>query len=73
MYGEGSVWFPERAAELAASLSASISLDRLIIDEVSLDLSLRSSTGLYIALDHSPLKLNLFDRYLNDLVRRVFL
>jgi len=53
------VAFPDHVSDILSSVAASMSLDRIVVHEMSLDLSLRSSTKLYIALDHSPLKVNL--------------
>ena len=54
--------FPDRISDVMHSLVSSTSVDRIVVGEISLDLSLRSSTRLYIALDHSPLKLDHFER-----------
>ena len=48
--------FPDHVTDDLSSVATSMSLDYIIVKEISLDLSLRSSTKLYIALDHSPLK-----------------
>ena len=58
------VSFPDRVAEALSSLSVSVNFDQLKVRAVSLDLSLRSSVKLYIALDHSPLRLDAFERSL---------
>jgi vacuolar protein sorting-associated protein 13B len=58
------VSFPDRVAEALSSLSVSVNLDQLKVHPISLDLSLRSSVKLYIALDHSPLRLDAFERSL---------
>lgn len=58
------VSFPDRIAETLSSLSVFANFDQLKIQAISLDLSLRSSVKLYIALDHSPLRLDAFERSL---------
>ena len=49
-------------SEALATLSTLVNLERITVGAISLDLSLRSSVKLYIALDHSPLRLDCFDR-----------
>lgn len=57
------VSFPARISDLLSSgLSPAVNLERITVRAMSLDLSLRSSIKLYIALDHSPLRLDSFER-----------
>ena len=49
-------------SEALATVSTLVNLERITVRAISLDLSLRSSVKLYIALDHSPLRLDCFDR-----------
>lgn len=57
------VGFPVGISDvLSSSLFPAVNLEQIVIQAMSLDLSLRSSVKMYIALDHSPLRLDAFER-----------